>query len=90
MPPAAHRADEDDDTARLLPHRGSASQYGATQEHEERMAFLSHDHAYEHPHHGVGMREGENGVQRPIPVARPLSNCTYLLSDTPAPCCNLS
>jgi hypothetical protein len=77
MPTAAHK--EDDDTTPLLPRRESSTQYGATPDRQGKMAFLSHDHAYEHPHHGVGLREGENGMQRPIPVARPLSNCTYLL-----------
>lgn len=74
MPPIADEGI--DDTAPLLPQRDSNTQYGATQDRQERMAFLSHDHAYEHPHHGVGLREGEhNGSQRPVPVARPLSNC---------------
>ena len=83
MPPIADEVN--DDTVPLLPQRDSNTVYGATRDREGRMAFLSHDHAYEHPHHGVGLREAEqNGVQRPVPVARPLSNCKS--PPLPIPC----
>jgi hypothetical protein len=57
-----------DDTEHLLRRTPTATSYGATT--DDGMSFLAHDHAYEHPHHGVGLRDGEGrgGVQVPIPA----------------------
>lgn len=71
----------DDDTEHLLQRTGSTTSYGATTHDRESrdMSFLSHDHAYEHPHHGATSSEGNGqlGVQRPIPVVRSASNRAY-------------
>jgi hypothetical protein len=46
--------------------RSPAAQKGKD---DETMPLIAHDHAYEHPHHGVGLREeGSGGLAMPVPV----------------------